>query len=110
MAEFFYITLGSYKEHDLIDLFARRYGWGVETIEALDITTMRGLVDKILDANREARLFEQWVACYPFMAMKFIRDLSFEEFKDRSIITIDTRPAEDILEEVWEIREQMKET
>ena len=89
-------------------MFASRYGWTVENIEALDIITMHRLVDKIRKENRETKLYNQWLTCYPFMAAGFIKDMSFEDYKRRAVITIDTRPAAEILAEVEAVKKELE--
>ena len=71
-------------------------------IEALDVSTMRSLANNIIDQNRDEKLFRQWVSCYPFMVLGTIKNMTFEDYKNRAVIKIDTRPAEEIIAEINE--------
>lgn len=58
------------------------------------------------EAERDERLFSQWVAQLPIMAMQGV-SVSFAEYRDRMTgANIDTRPASIILAELDEIEKQ----
>lgn len=78
-------------------------------IEALDAALMYRLVVRIRKNVRTELLRAEWNQALPFMAMGFIKSMSFEEYMNRNERTVDMRPTEEILAEVEEIRKQMKE-
>lgn len=58
--------------------------------------------------RREAR--EQWLTMLPFMSMKFLKYISFEDYYGQySGESLDTRSDEAILAEVEEVRRQLNE-
>lgn len=69
---------------------------------------MLALLKKIRDENQTEILRRQWLQYIPLMAMGFIRQQTFEEYKGKSIQSIDFRPKEDILAEVDAIRNELK--
>lgn len=68
---------------------------------------MFDLVKKIRDDNTDEWLKSQWVAYLPFMAMGFVKSMTYQDYKERSLVTIDTRPTEEILAEVEAIRREI---
>ena len=68
---------------------------------------MFDLAKKIRDDNTDDWLKAQWVAYLPFMAMGFIKTMDYADYKQRSLVTVDTRPTEDILAEVEAIRREI---
>lgn len=70
---------------------------------------MLGLFKKIRDDLQDEWLKSQWVALLPFMTAGLVKDMTYQEYKQKSIITVDMRPAEDIIAEAEEIRRQLEE-
>lgn len=76
----------------------------------LDAAYLYRMDRKAIEGNKRKEAREQWIAMLPLMAEKRIEYMSFEAYYDQvSGKSIDTRPDEEILEEVYEIRKMMKE-
>lgn len=57
--------------------------------------------------ERRTQAREQWLSMLPMMIKKEVKYMSWEDYWDRvSGATYDTRPAEEILAEVTQIREE----
>ena len=75
----------------------------------LDLETGLQLIRKAKDQEREARIFQQWVAQLPIMSIGG-DIISFDDFRDRVTgANIDRRPAADILRELDEIEKHFAE-
>ena len=108
MAGFFSVTQG-HTEEELIDLYARRYGWTVREILDTDAGVFMKLYAKAVLGEKRDEAKAEWNACLPFMLMhgKF---LPFDRyFSQATGMNVDRRPAEDILKEVSEIRKEIGE-
>lgn len=75
---------------------------------ALDIETGLRLILKAQEKERDERIFRQWVAQLPIMAVAD-NVVSFDDYRDRVTgANIDFRPAADILEELDEVEQQFE--
>lgn len=109
MARFFYLT-GSCDETELIDAIANRYGWTVPDIERLDIVRIQRLYVKAVNARNEEIARQQWTAMLPFMSLKMLKFVSFDDYKAQITgANLDLRSDEEILAEVQDIRKQFTE-
>lgn len=105
LESFFQLAVGPDKGTDILHLFADRYGWGLGDLKDIDVLVMSELLQKIKDENERDKLREEWLAQLPFMALKLLKNTSFEEYAaQRAHGGIDTRPTEEILAEVEEVR------
>ena len=107
MEGFFSLAAGC-AEEDLIDTFAGRYGWGLNQIEQLDPVVMLALYKKIREDTTTEILRKEWLAYLPLMVTGLVKKMTFREYKDRSVTTIDTRPASEILAEVEQVKKELK--
>lgn len=74
----------------------------------LDLETGMQLICKAKDQEREARIFQQWVAQLPVMAIGG-DIISFDDYRDRVTgANIDFRPTEDILQELEDVESQFE--
>lgn len=74
----------------------------------LDLETGLQLIRKAKDQEREARIFQQWVAQLPVMAIGG-DTISFDDYRDRVTgANIDFRPTEDILQELEDVESRFK--
>ena len=75
---------------------------------ALDIETGLRLILKAQEKERDERIFRQWVAQLPIMAVAD-NVVRFDDYRDRVTgANIDFRPAADILEELDEVEKQFE--
>lgn len=66
------------------------------------------LINKALEEEREARLFQQWVVQLPYMSEDAF--MSFEDYKNRTTgAHIDRRSTAEILAELDEVEKQFTE-
>lgn len=109
MEGFFYITCGADEEERIIDRFASRYGWTIDEILDLGAGDLYRMYRQIRIEERRTQAREQWLVMLPMMLKKEMRFISYEDYWDRvSGQSIDTRPAEEILAEVEEIRSELE--
>lgn len=81
----------------------------VEYILQLDANTGAPLILKALEKEREERIFQQWTAQLPVMALdgKYV---SFADYKDRVTgANIDRRPTAEILAELDDVERELQE-
>lgn len=110
MEGFFYFAYGSYEEVEIIDRICARYGWTVPAVMDLDLVTLYGLTRVAVEDRRRREAREQWVAMLPLMSAKILKYVSFEDYYGKiSGKDFDLRPDSEILDEVAEIRRQLKE-
>ena len=108
MEEFFSLAAGV-SEEDLIDTFAGRYGWDLGQIEQLDPVMMAALYKKVKDDTTTEILRRMWLAYLPLMATGVIRQVSFDEYKAKSMAgEVDTRTNAEILAEVEQVRKELR--
>lgn len=87
---------------------ASRYGWTLSYIESMSIMEIVPLIRMASQKEQDKQIREQWLMLLPLMQMNVIKYVSLEDYKVKvSGGDIDTRPAEEILAEVDEIRKQM---
>ena len=87
---------------------ASRYGWTLSYIESMSIVEIVPLIRMASQKEQDNQIREQWLMLLPLMQMNVIKYVSLEDYKVKvSGGDIDTRPAEEILAEVAEIRKQM---
>ena len=91
-----------------MDLLLHRYQ-NIGYIMALDLETGQQLILKAQEKEREDRIFQQWVAQRPVMALGD-NIIGFEDYRDRVTgANIDIRPVPEILRELDEIEKQFQE-
>lgn len=74
----------------------------------LDADTALGLIRKAMERNREERLFQQWVAQLPVMAISGV-SVSFADYKARVTgADIDLRPTTEIMAELDAVEEELR--
>lgn len=74
----------------------------------LDLETGLQLIRKAKDQEREARIFQQWVAQLPIMSIGG-DIISFDDYRDRVTgANIDFRPTEDILQELEDVESRFE--
>lgn len=75
----------------------------------LDIDIGIALIDTALEKNRDERLFQQWVAQLPVMAITG-KVVSFSVYKDRVTgANIDRRSTAEIINEIDEVERELEE-
>lgn len=79
----------------------------MEEIGELDVAVMYRLSVKIAEENRTEMLRRTWLQYLPLMAMKMVKEVTFEEYLARNTVTYDTRPTEEILAEVDQVRREL---
>lgn len=62
---------------------------------------------KIAEENRTEMLRRTWLQYLPLMTMKMVKEVTFEEYLARNTVTYDTRPTEEILAEVDQVRREL---
>ena len=73
----------------------------------LDASTGFELILKAKTEERDARIFQQWVAQLPVMAMTG-KPVSFADYKDKVTgANIDCRPAAEIMAELAEVEKEL---
>lgn len=103
MEGFFYCCRRTAPE--LIDTLASRYSWTIHDIEDLDVVDLAGILKKAEEQNNRDRMYAEWVTLQPFMIIKWLRYMPFDEYYDRRTGSdIDMRPADEILAEVEDIK------
>ena len=79
----------------------------MEEIGELDVAVMYRLSVKIAEENRTEMLRRTWLQYLPLMTMKMVKEVTFEEYLARNTVTYDTRPTEEILAEVDQVRREL---
>lgn len=79
----------------------------MEEIGKLDVAVMYRLSVKIAEENRTEMLRRTWLQYLPLMTMKMVKEVTFEEYLARNTVTYDTRPTEEILAEVDQVRREL---
>lgn len=103
MESFFYLC--SKSAPDIIDTLASRYSWTISQIEAIPVVDLAEVLKKAEEQTTRAEIFTEWAALQPFMIMKWLKFMPFEEYHSyRTGGDIDTRPASEILAEAEEIK------
>lgn len=103
MESFFYICRQDAPE--VIDTLASRYGWTIQQIEATELSTLADTLKMATEKNRRDIVYSEWVALQPFMIIKWLKWMSFDDYYTRRTGgDIDMRPAEEILAEVAEVK------
>lgn len=109
MEGFFRIARGR-SEESLIDLPAKRYGWTFQQIMDLDAGLFIRLFEHAAEQDRREYAKAEWNALLPLMGMKILKVMNFDDYYRRSYAkSIDSRPAEEILKEVEDIRKKITE-
>lgn len=102
MEEFFRIV-GGFNQVELFDLLLRRYS-NIDFILSLPFDEFCEFVVVASDKMQEEEIKQQWNQMLPFMCMKFLKYVPFDEYKQG--ITgenIDTRPKEQIIDEILKL-------
>lgn len=70
----------------------------------LDVVSLAELCEYAKKAEEEDRLRAEWNAVYPYMAMKMLKYMPFNEYVDvRTGRNADWRPASEIMAEIEEL-------
>lgn len=75
----------------------------------MDLTEFCELCEYIQNKDRDDRLRDEWHSVLPYMLMKQLKFMSFDEYKDaRTGANIDMRPADEIIAEIEELHRSAK--
>lgn len=81
----------------------------IEFVLQTDLDTGLQLISKAIEKDRDDRIFQQWVAQLPMMGMTGTV-VSFADYKDRVTgANIDRRPVAQIMVELDEVENRIKE-
>lgn len=80
----------------------------MDAIRQLDPVLMLSLFKKIRDDNTTEILRREWLAYLPLMVAGLVKKMTFEEFRRRSVTSIDVRPTSQILAEVEQVKKELK--
>lgn len=81
----------------------------IDYILQLDLETGLELIDKAKEKERDDRIFQQWSAQLPAMAITG-QAISFADYKDRITgANIDLRPVAEIMRELDDVERELKE-
>lgn len=76
----------------------------------LDALVFIRLIEHAAEQERRDVAKQEWNALLPFMSMKFLKAVRFDEYYRKSYgMEMDTRPDEDILAEAEDIRRKITE-
>lgn len=88
-------------------MLLHRYN-NIEYILQLDAQIGADLIQKALEQEREARIFQQWVVQLPVMAYTG-KPVSFADYKDRVTgANIDRRPTAEIEKELEDVERELQ--
>ena len=91
----------------MLDLLLHRYH-DINYVMSLDLETALRLILKAKEEERDERIFRQWVAQLPLMAMSG-EPISFEDYRDRVTgANIDIRPTAEILAELDDVERKFE--
>lgn len=80
----------------------------IDYVMSLDLETALRLIIKAKEEERDERIFRQWVAQLPLMAMSG-EPISFEDYRDRVTgANIDLRPTAEILAELDDVERKFE--
>lgn len=110
MAQFFFFAGRGLEETEIIDKIAHRYGWTIREINDLDAGMLYRLVLRIMKEEVRQQSWDLYLKHFHFMIAGQLKFEAFESYYGRiSGTDIDTRPAEEIIAEVEEIKKQFAE-
>ena len=91
----------------MLDLLLHRYH-DIDYVMSLDLETALRLIFKAKEEERDERIFRQWVAQLPLMAMSG-EPISFEDYRDRVTgANIDLRPTAEIMAELDDVERKFE--
>lgn len=91
----------------MLDLLLHRYH-DIDYVMSLDLETALRLIIKAKEEERDERIFRQWVAQLPLMAMSG-EPISFEDYRDRVTgANIDLRPTAEIMAELDDVERKFE--
>lgn len=91
----------------MLDLLLHRYH-DINYVMSLDLETALRLIIKAKEEERDERIFRQWVAQLPLMAMSG-EPISFEDYRDRVTgANIDLRPTAEIMAELDDVERKFE--
>lgn len=93
--EKFFLTCFKIDTEEIEEIILRRYQ-NIDYILKFGIVDFAKFCKKAKEKEEEEKTYMQWCAMLPRMA-KYI---TYGEFKDMLTVKIDTRPAEEIIEEI----------
>lgn len=102
MGKFFQV-IGGFDQVGLTDLLLRRYH-DMNYVLSLPFSDFCELAIVASKNMEEERLRAQWNALLPFMAIKWLKWMPFDEYVDGCTgRNIDTRPKEEIIDEILKL-------
>jgi len=102
VVEFFQVV-GGFDQVGLTDLLLRRYH-NMDFVLSLPFGEFCDLVIHASKSVEEDRIRNQWNALLPFMAIKWLKWMPFEEYADGCTgRNIDTRPKDEIIDEILKL-------
>ena len=91
----------------MLDLLLHRYH-DINYVMSLDLETALRLIIKAKEEERDERIFRQWVAQLPLMAMSG-ETISFEDYRNRVTgANIDFRPTAEIMAELDDVERKFE--
>lgn len=107
MEGFFQIG-SSFDEIEIKELLLKRYS-NIDYILKMEVSDFIRFIELARDKEKEDEIRAQWIAHLPYMSMKQLKYMSFNDYKDKVTgKNIDTRPADVIIAEINEIHEKAK--
>lgn len=108
MEKFFQACISLGDELETKELILHRYH-DPNYIFSLEIPEFIQLVKKAKEKEIEERIREQWVTMLPFMSLKMLNYMPFEEYFDRCTgRNIDLRPTDEIIRDIEETHKRVK--
>lgn len=102
MEGFFQVCVRADDETDVKELILRRYN-NIEYILSMEVYDFLIFLEKALKKEEEERIRLQWISMLPYMSMKSLEYISFEQYYEQCTGgNIDLRPAEEIMEDIRE--------
>ncbi len=102
MAEFFQV-IGGFDRISLLDLLLRRYS-NIDYIMNLPFSEFCEFVVVASRKMQEEDIKQQWIQLLPFMAIKWLKYIPFEEYRQNVTgENIDTRPKQEIIDEIMKM-------
>lgn len=101
--EGFFQVIGGFDQIELTDVLMHRY----QSMEYLMTLPFEEFLELVIAASRkmeEEQIRQQWNALLPYMYMKQLKFMSFQQYYESCTgATIDRRPAQEIINEILEL-------
>lgn len=93
---------------EIQEIIYRKYA-NAECIMNLPILQFIRFIELAIKKEQEDILRPEWCALLPFMSMKYLKYMSFDEYVNkRTGRDVDTRPANEIIKEIEEAHKRMR--